>query len=74
MFEGCGSGFGRSLALRFGKKGVWVYAGCLHQKSVDELTASGNKHLKAFLLDVTSSKSIRAAAEEVKSDLNGRGQ
>jgi len=55
------------------QQGVCVYAGCLHQTSVDDLHKKCTSRLTAIQINVTSTSDIKRAAEFVEKDLNGKG-
>eukprot|EP01126_Amoeba_proteus_P006366 TRINITY_DN12232_c0_g1_i1.p1 TRINITY_DN12232_c0_g1~~TRINITY_DN12232_c0_g1_i1.p1 ORF type:complete len:347 (-),score=62.20 TRINITY_DN12232_c0_g1_i1:41-1081(-) len=71
LITGCDSGFGKELALKLSGKGITVFAGCLTEKGKDEL--ANVNHLHAFLMDVTSPKSVKDGFAFVSKKLGERG-
>lgn len=49
-------------------------AACLTEKGAADLAAAASPRLKAFLLDVTDSASIRKAVESVSREVGERGE
>ncbi|ETN73571.1 oxidoreductase, short chain dehydrogenase/reductase family protein [Necator americanus] len=69
FITGCDSGFGKALAIRCAERGMPVLAGCLLEKSISEykeLSKSYRTPIDAFLLDVTSDKSVIDAKKYVE--------
>uniref|UniRef100_A0A7E4UU27 Estradiol 17-beta-dehydrogenase n=1 Tax=Panagrellus redivivus TaxID=6233 RepID=A0A7E4UU27_PANRE len=69
---GCDTGFGRLLALKFAKDGIPVYAGCLRSETAQTLEAEAAGlpgTLKTIIVDVRSTESVNAAAEQIKNEL-----
>ncbi|XP_005755596.1 retinol dehydrogenase 7-like, partial [Pundamilia nyererei] len=73
LITGCDSGFGNLLAKQLDRKGFQVMAACLTEKGAADLAATASPRLKAFLLDVTDSASIRKAVESVSREVGERG-
>uniref|UniRef100_A0A8C4Y0B5 Retinol dehydrogenase 5 n=1 Tax=Gopherus evgoodei TaxID=1825980 RepID=A0A8C4Y0B5_9SAUR len=73
FITGCDSGFGHVLAKRLDRKGFRVLAGCLTQTGAANLQRSSSPGLRATLLDVTSSESIRQAVEWVRAEVGEKG-
>ncbi|XP_004557740.1 retinol dehydrogenase 7 [Maylandia zebra] len=73
LITGCDSGFGNLLAKQLDRKGFQVMAACLTEKGAADLAAAASPRLKAFLLDVTDSASIRKAVESVSREVGERG-
>ncbi len=69
VVTGCDSGFGRLIAMELHTLGATVFAGCLTQAAIDELSrACGGdaERMRAFRLDVTRDADVQAAAELVR--------
>jgi NAD(P)-dependent dehydrogenase (short-subunit alcohol dehydrogenase family) len=67
LITGCSSGIGYSTASYLRKKGYRVFATCRKAKDVSRLKKDG---FESFLLDVSSSQSIKKAVSEVKKRAN----
>jgi short-subunit dehydrogenase len=67
LITGCSTGIGYATATYLKKKGYRVFATCRKQKDVKRLQKQG---FESFLLDVSSTKSIKKAVAEVKKRTN----
>ena len=65
VITGCDTGLGRHLALHLQSVGMLVYAGCLTQRAVSELTGLALPQFHPLQLDVTSDTSVASAVEYV---------
>ena len=75
LVTGCDTGFGNLFAKRLASKGFHVYAGCLTATGKQKLEQEAPACLKALLLDVTRSDSVRAAYADVSKALpSGKGK
>jgi len=72
LITGCDTGFGRLTTLRLKEQGAIVFAGCLTQKGVDELSKEGD-NVRPFLLDVAKEESVDEAYEHVRKSLPAEG-
>jgi retinol dehydrogenase-16 len=70
LVTGCDTGFGHCLAQELDKKGVRVFASCLTEEGVRNLTEKCSSNAVVFRLDVTSDDSIQNAVTVVKSKLS----
>ncbi|KAH7700069.1 D-beta-hydroxybutyrate dehydrogenase, partial [Aphelenchoides avenae] len=72
LITGCDTGFGRLAVEKCLNEGMIVFAACLHEKSVNELSdkaaAIGGRTV-AFTMDVRSDESVQAARDLVESRL-----
>ena len=66
LITGCDTGLGRHLALHLQSVGMLVYAGCLTQRAVNELSGLELPHLNPLQLDVTSDASATAAVDYIR--------
>ncbi|XP_078057185.1 retinol dehydrogenase 5 [Mustelus asterias] len=73
FITGCDTGFGNLLAKRLDRQGFRVLAGCLTQKGADTLQRGDSTKLKAVLLDVTDSSSIKKTADWVQAEVGEKG-
>ena len=73
FITGCDSGFGNQLARQLDLEGLRVLAACLTEKGAKELQRLSTDRLKTTILDVTSTESIVAATEWVKSCVGDKG-
>uniref|UniRef100_A0ABM5FNG2 17-beta-hydroxysteroid dehydrogenase type 6-like n=1 Tax=Pogona vitticeps TaxID=103695 RepID=A0ABM5FNG2_9SAUR len=73
FITGCDSGFGNQLARQLDLEGLRVLAACLTEKGAKELQRVSTDRLKTTILDVTSTESIVAATEWVKSCVGDKG-
>ncbi|XP_069106940.1 17-beta-hydroxysteroid dehydrogenase type 6-like [Argopecten irradians] len=74
MVTGCDSGFGNLLAKRLDNLGMNVFAGCLTEEGGESLRKATSNRVVIISLDVTKSRSINDAYEEVKGKLpEGQG-
>ncbi|XP_061871515.1 retinol dehydrogenase 16-like [Colius striatus] len=73
LITGCDSGFGNLLARQLDARGLRVLAACLTQPGAERLRAAASPRLHTVLLDVTSSRSIAAAAAWVRERVGDRG-
>jgi NAD(P)-dependent dehydrogenase (short-subunit alcohol dehydrogenase family) len=71
VVSGASTGIGRAAALRLDGLGLRVFAGVRKEEDARSLAASASARLRAIELDVTSEASVSAAAETVRSDLDG---
>jgi NAD(P)-dependent dehydrogenase (short-subunit alcohol dehydrogenase family) len=68
MISGASSGIGRHCALCLAKAGFKVIAGVRSEKAGNELEKASSGELKAILLDVTDSKSIKSATQIISTE------
>jgi hypothetical protein len=69
VITGCDTGFGHDLALTLVEKGWKVYAGCLTDKGMAQLTQEGpGKQLVVMKLDVTKPEDIKALVARVEAE------
>ncbi|NXN62648.1 RDH16 dehydrogenase, partial [Rynchops niger] len=73
LITGCDSGFGNLLARQLEARGLRVLAACLTDAGAARLRAAASPRLQTVLLDVTSSRSIAAAAAWVREQVGDRG-
>ncbi|NXW85926.1 RDH16 dehydrogenase, partial [Alopecoenas beccarii] len=73
LITGCDSGFGNALARALDARGLRVLAACLGERGAAELRAAASPRLQTVLLDVTSSRSVAAAAAWVRERVGERG-
>ncbi|XP_007442413.1 17-beta-hydroxysteroid dehydrogenase type 6-like [Python bivittatus] len=73
FITGCDSGFGNQLAKQLDARGLRVLAACLTQKGAEQLEKLTSDRLKTTLLDVTSTESVAAATEWVKTCVGNKG-
>lgn len=73
LITGCDSGFGNLLARQLDARGLRVIAACLTEPGAAALRAAASPRLQTLLLDVTSSRSIAAAAARVQERVGDRG-
>ncbi|GAB1295681.1 Short-chain dehydrogenase/reductase family 9C member 7 [Apodemus speciosus] len=63
FITGCDSGFGNLLARQLVDRGMKVLAACLTEEGAQKLLQDTSYQLQVFLLDVTKSESVKAAAQ-----------
>lgn len=63
FITGCDSGFGNLLARQLVDRGMKVLAACLTEEGAQKLLQDTSYQLQIFLLDVTKSESVKAAAQ-----------
>uniref|UniRef100_A0A0B8RYT5 17-beta-hydroxysteroid dehydrogenase type 6-like n=1 Tax=Philothamnus irregularis TaxID=1899461 RepID=A0A0B8RYT5_9SAUR len=73
FITGCDSGFGNQLARQLDSQGLRVLAACLTEKGAQQLERLTSDRLKTTLLDVTSTESVAAATEWVKTCVGNKG-
>ncbi|XP_063802315.1 17-beta-hydroxysteroid dehydrogenase type 2 [Pseudophryne corroboree] len=75
LITGCDSGLGHALAKHLDDLGVLVFAGVLDQKGpgAGELRRAGSPRLSVIQMDVTNSREIKSAYDEVKSRVQDAG-
>ncbi|XP_025033360.1 17-beta-hydroxysteroid dehydrogenase type 6-like, partial [Python bivittatus] len=66
FITGCDTGFGNQLARQLDARGLRVLAACLTPEGAEQLEKVTSNRLKTTLLDVTSTESVAAATEWVK--------
>ncbi|XP_025033353.1 retinol dehydrogenase 16-like, partial [Python bivittatus] len=66
FITGCATGLGNQLARQLDARGLRVLAACLTPEGEEQLEKPTSDRLKTTLLDVTSTESIVAATEWVK--------
>ena len=76
MWAGCDRGLGQKLAVHLDSLGMQVFAGCLYPGGDGEadLKAKCSERLCIVPLDVTDREKVKAAAETVKKQLQGKGK
>ena len=67
FITGCDTGFGHELAKHLDLLGCKVFAGCLTEDGCKRLTEKCSERLTIVQLDVTSTESVKKAADFVKS-------
>ncbi|XP_007535037.1 short-chain dehydrogenase/reductase family 9C member 7 [Erinaceus europaeus] len=73
VITGCDSGFGNLLAKQLVDRDMRVLAACLTEEGAQKLLQDTSNRLQAFLLDVTKSESIQAAAQWVRCQVGEQG-
>ncbi|XP_052021499.1 short-chain dehydrogenase/reductase family 9C member 7 [Apodemus sylvaticus] len=73
FITGCDSGFGNLLARQLVDRGMKVLAACLTEEGAQKLLQDTSYQLQVFLLDVTKSESIKAAAQWVRDQVGEQG-
>ncbi|XP_063149809.1 retinol dehydrogenase 16-like isoform X1 [Candoia aspera] len=73
FITGCDTGFGNQLARQLDARGLRVLAACLTPEGAERLEKVTSDRLKTTLLDVTSTESVAAAAEWVKTCVGNKG-
>ncbi|XP_059148810.1 retinol dehydrogenase 7-like [Physella acuta] len=71
LITGCDTGFGYRTAIKLDKLGFHVFATCLTQEKVQELTETCSKNLVAFQMNVADEDTIRDGLTLVKKHLGG---
>jgi len=71
VVTGASTGIGRACALRLDGLGLKVFAGVRSEPDAHSLAAVASSHLRPVQLDVTDPAQVDAAAETVRSDLDG---
>ena len=69
LVTGCGSGFGRAIAIRLDEFGFCVIATCRTQKAVQSLRDECSDRAMVLCLDVTSSEQINNVYEATRKHL-----
>ncbi|KAM6472853.1 retinol dehydrogenase 16-like isoform 1-T2 [Liasis olivaceus] len=73
FITGCDSHFGNQLTKQLDARDLRVFAACLTQKGAEQLEKLTSDQLKTTLLDVTSTESVAAATEWVKTCVGNKG-
>ncbi|XP_006241577.1 short-chain dehydrogenase/reductase family 9C member 7 isoform X1 [Rattus norvegicus] len=73
FITGCDSGFGNLLARQLVDRGMKVLAACLTEEGAQKLLQDTSYQLQIFLLDVTKSESVKAAAQWVRDQVGEQG-
>ncbi|XP_028642542.1 short-chain dehydrogenase/reductase family 9C member 7 [Grammomys surdaster] len=73
FITGCDSGFGNLLAKQLVDRGMKVLAACLTEEGAQRLLQETSYQLQVFLLDVTKSENIKAAAQWVRDQVGEQG-
>ncbi|XP_025033208.1 retinol dehydrogenase 16-like [Python bivittatus] len=73
FITGCDTGFGNQLARQLDARGLRVLAACLTPEGAEQLEKRTSDRLKTTLLDVTSTESVAAATEWVKTCVGNKG-
>ena len=73
VITGASSGIGHSCVARMSRAGWRVFATVRKQSDRDRLRGEFAENVYPVLLDVESAESIAAAAQEIESQLSGRG-
>lgn len=66
IVTGCGSGFGRAIALRLQEYGFRVIATCKTQEAAEKLSQETDERTLVMRLDVRESKQIYEVYEVIK--------
>lgn len=76
LSAGCDRGLGQQLAVHLDSLGMRVFAGCLFPGGEGETTLKSkcSERLCAVPLDVSDPEKVKAAAEIVKNQLQGKGR
>jgi hypothetical protein len=77
LVTGCDSGFGRDIAIQAAMAGFVVFAGCLHENTLDELRphmTSWAARIHPLLLDVTNQQHVDDAAQAIRNWLQHHDQ
>src|SRR5579864_3753152 len=73
VITGSSSGSGKASALLLARSGLRVFAGVRKPQDGENLKRDGGDRLTPLILDVTDGASVKSAAAEVASHLNGAG-
>ena len=73
VITGASSGIGRACALKMSRAGWQVFATVRKEADRERLLSQENENIRPVMMDVQESSSVSIAAEEIKSQLNGRG-
>lgn len=73
FITGASSGIGRASALLMAQSGWRVFAGVRKTEHGEQLQSESPANITPVILDVTDRAGIRAAAEQVSAQLDGRG-
>ncbi|KAH9504541.1 Retinol dehydrogenase 7 [Bulinus truncatus] len=74
LITGCDTGFGYRCAIKLDRLGFNVFAACLTQEKVKDLTMKCSNKMTSLQMDVTCEKSVREAFHTVRDKLpDGRG-
>ncbi|MHC4212842.1 MAG: SDR family oxidoreductase [Planctomycetota bacterium] len=71
VITGTSTGIGRACALHLDELGFRVYAGVRKQSDGESLMAEASERLKPIVLDVTSTETIKAAADTIEEETDG---
>lgn len=71
MVTGASTGIGNACARRLDELGFRVFAGVRNERDARRISESGSDRLAPLTIDVTDEQSIRAAADHVRTSLNG---
>ncbi|CAL1542714.1 unnamed protein product [Lymnaea stagnalis] len=66
LITGCDTGFGHRCAIKLDKLGCHVFAACLSQEKVQELSSLCSKRLVAFQMNVTDAAAVEKALRLIK--------
>lgn len=73
VITGASTGIGRACALHFDQLGLRVFAGVRRPADAVDLQQAASAGLTPIFIDVTDQATITAAAEQVRTALNGSG-
>lgn len=69
LITGCGSGFGKEIALRLDQLGFRVFATCRTKAGEDSVRDVCSDRVKTFSMDVTDSTQVQEVFERVKEEI-----
>lgn len=72
VITGVSSGIGKATAQAFLENGYFVYGTVRNFEDAKELSEQFTRHFKSIYLELEERSSILQAAEEIKTDLNGK--
>lgn len=69
LITGCGSGFGKEIAIRLDQMGFRVFATCRTKAGEDAVKEVCSDRVKTYAMDVTDSKQVRHVFEMIKKEI-----
>jgi len=76
LITGCDTGFGNGCVFKCAEEGMTVFAACLTEQGAVEVTKQSHSYpgkVTAFVLDVTSDESVKAAQQLVEESVGPAG-